>query len=107
MKKLLEVEVLKEEEAGTTIEVSGTGFNNRLRVDTRLLHEFDEECHCGKDGHALNSINCPKHGSISERNALIDELIDDVEKKKGDDDAYPIWNDTLDDLVAVLKSKKK
>lgn len=52
--------------------------------------------------------NCGIHSNlVSERNALIDELIDDVEKKKGDDDAYPIWNDTLDDLVAVLKSKKK
>lgn len=20
------------------------------------------ECHCGKDGHALNSVNCPVHG---------------------------------------------
>jgi hypothetical protein len=24
------------------------------------------ECHCGKDGHALNSINCPVHGMIDE-----------------------------------------
>jgi hypothetical protein len=24
------------------------------------------ECHCGKDGHALNSINCPVHGTFSE-----------------------------------------
>lgn len=23
-------------------------------------------CHCGKDGHALNSINCPIHGFESE-----------------------------------------
>lgn len=23
------------------------------------------ECHCGKDGHALNSINCPVHGHKS------------------------------------------
>lgn len=22
------------------------------------------ECHCGKDGHPLNSINCPVHGSL-------------------------------------------
>jgi hypothetical protein len=21
-----------------------------------------ESCHCGKDGHALNSVNCPVHG---------------------------------------------
>lgn len=20
------------------------------------------DCHCGKDGHALNSVNCPVHG---------------------------------------------
>lgn len=100
MKKLLEVEVLKEEEAGTTIEVSGTGFNNRLRVDTRLLHEFDEECHCGKDGHALNSINCPKHGSISERNALIDELIEEV-------DRIELFRHDMVRIFVLLESKKK
>lgn len=22
------------------------------------------ECHCGKDGHALGSVNCPVHGDL-------------------------------------------
>lgn len=25
-------------------------------------------CHCGKDGHALNSVNCPVHGDIRANN---------------------------------------
>lgn len=27
--------------------------------------EVKDECHCGKNGHALNSINCPVHGTSS------------------------------------------
>jgi hypothetical protein len=23
---------------------------------------MDQTCHCGKDGHAFNSVNCPIHG---------------------------------------------
>ena len=28
------------------------------------------ECHCGKDGHALNSVNCPVHGADETATAL-------------------------------------
>lgn len=42
---------------------------DRLKIQKdRLL------CHCGKDGHAINSVNCPTHGSrVNEgyRNALL------------------------------------
>lgn len=24
---------------------------------------MSEECHCGKDGHPLHSVNCPVHGT--------------------------------------------
>lgn len=24
-----------------------------------------DECHCGRDGHALNSVNCPVHGEAA------------------------------------------
>jgi hypothetical protein len=34
------------------------GMNEREGLD---------DCHCGKDGHALNSINCPVHGSHRDR----------------------------------------
>jgi hypothetical protein len=27
-----------------------------------IKEEDKKECHCGKNGHALNSINCPIHG---------------------------------------------
>ena len=27
-----------------------------------IKQEDKKECHCGKNGHALNSINCPIHG---------------------------------------------
>lgn len=32
----------------------------------QMAREYEElqrkVCHCGKDGHALNSVNCPVHG---------------------------------------------
>lgn len=34
------------------------------------------------------------------------EIAEEVKKKKGDDDAYPIWNDTLDDIVSFILSRK-
>lgn len=30
------------------------------------------KCHCGKDGHALNSINCSVHGGASYARGLAD-----------------------------------
>ena len=27
-----------------------------------IIQEPIHNCHCGKDGHALNSVNCPIHG---------------------------------------------
>lgn len=30
--------------------------------DNHSIKDLEKECHCGKDGHALNSINCPVHG---------------------------------------------
>jgi hypothetical protein len=35
-------------------------------------------CHCGKDGHALNSINCPIHGKMSQK-AKIEKLRETLE----------------------------
>lgn len=126
MKKLLEVEVLKEEEAGTTIEVSGTGFNNRLRVDTRLLHEFEEECKNAECRarkaimlkelpgieEVISATNWSDNmlikgksikESVSERNAMIDELVQEVvAQAKWTPRAEPyLW------MLDLLKSKKK
>lgn len=28
-----------------------------------MSEKDDKGCHCGKDGHALNSVNCPVHGA--------------------------------------------
>ena len=41
-----------------------------------------EKCHCGKNGHALNSINCPVHGSASQdaRMERIEEAIKKLDK---------------------------
>jgi hypothetical protein len=35
------------------------------------IEDHMSECHCGKDGHALSSINCPVHGRPQ---AAIDSL---------------------------------
>jgi hypothetical protein len=41
-----------------------------------------KKCHCGKDGHPLNSINCPVHGDkTSYVNMKYNELIMAVERK--------------------------
>lgn len=34
-------------------------------IDEHICHspkDPEKECHCGKDGHALNSVNCPVYG---------------------------------------------
>lgn len=35
----------------------------------------EQECHCGKDGHPLGSINCPVHGRDTYTKAEIDERL--------------------------------
>lgn len=37
---------------------------------------MNKKCHCGKDGHAINSINCPMHKSIDWK-----KKFDDLEKE--------------------------
>lgn len=39
-----------------------------------------EECHCGKDGHALCSINCPVHSVKKRMEALIGSKSSDYNK---------------------------
>jgi len=46
---------------------SCSGFERSSCHNSRAI-----ECHCGKDGHALNSINCPVHGKIVEIEKLRD-----------------------------------
>jgi hypothetical protein len=46
--------------------------NQKVRADSnvtmgRRLPKDQNDCHCGKDGHALNSINCPVHGTAQDQ----------------------------------------
>ena len=40
----------------------------------------EEKCHCGKDGHALNSINCPVHSIKKRMERLIGSKSSDYNK---------------------------
>jgi len=63
-----------------------------------LKSEMKEECHCGKNGHALNSINCPVHNPKKEAlDRGMNQIIDNRAKT-----VTPIFNPMKD-----LKSKMK
>jgi hypothetical protein len=38
-------------------------FINDIKLEVTKAKLKSMNCHCGKDGHALGSINCPVHGS--------------------------------------------
>jgi hypothetical protein len=37
------------------------------------------QCHCGKDGHPLGSMNCPVHGYMPVPNEVMKRLLDALE----------------------------
>jgi hypothetical protein len=48
-------------------------------IDAFGLNMLPDDCHCGIDGHALNSVNCPVHGDharLRKQERRIHRLID-------------------------------
>lgn len=37
--------------------------------------EIGAGCHCGSDGHALNSVNCPMHGTEARVKHMVDRFL--------------------------------
>ena len=57
------------------------------------------ECHCGKDGHALGSINCPIHGRPQ---AAIDNLTSHQVQCDEDGVMIQVSRQALDEVLAYL-----
>lgn len=38
--------------------------SNQIIMDSPL-RDMKTKCHCGKDGHAINSVNCPAHKPLT------------------------------------------
>lgn len=60
------------------------------------------ECHCGKDGHALGSINCPVHGLPF---AAIDNLTHHQEQCDVDGVMVRVSRQALDEVLRYLATQ--
>jgi len=58
-------------------------------------------CHCGKDGHALNSVNCPVHGRPQ---AAIDNLANHQEQCDMDGVMVKVSRQALDEVLTYVRA---
>lgn len=66
------------------------------------MTDIVEECHCGKDGHALGSINCPVHGLPF---AAIDNLTHHQEQCDMDGVMVKVSRQALDEVLRYLSTQ--
>jgi hypothetical protein len=58
-------------------------------------------CHCGKDGHALSSVNCPEHGNLTREEA--EDLVFDLLQAARDRDNFPMRRSYSADLYTITE----
>jgi len=81
-----------------------TYYGDSAKFTTDHQPSSVEECHCGKNGHALNSINCPVHSPSKPRIEPLTKV--DVQGICSPDKIDNVMINKINEIIDLLNSEK-